>query len=170
MEFPFDEEWKRIIGYEDFYKISNFGRVYNIQSKDFCKLHDKNGRNIVNFVSNEYNSFKTKYNNYVDLLVAFHFLPLPYSLNNVTITHLDDNTKNDKVDNLSWEPKRLKLNNGDIINIYIKIDNDYYYVKSMTLADIVSELGTNTNTIANCIQKDIPLNKRNSKSYKFRLQ
>lgn len=108
-----DEVWKPIKGYEDYYLISNLGRVKSIKRKiyvgSFCeekyrefktdrilKLCDReNGYFVVTLG----NAFKKK-NVAVHRLVAEHFISNPN--NYPVVNHKDFNTKNNRVDNLEW--------------------------------------------------------------------
>lgn len=95
------EEWKDIEGYEGLYKISNKGRVLS--------LYDNNGnrRNLI--LSGSYlrgyhkvdlikDGVPKKFQ--VHRLVAYHFIPNPEHL--PIVHHIDENPKNNSVDNLMW--------------------------------------------------------------------
>jgi len=92
------EIFKDIKGFEGFYQISNYGRVYSTKRKKpriingmnqnnyrCVRLKDKNGSNI---------------NIFVHRLVALHFLPIIQGKN--VVNHKDFNRSNNHVDNLEW--------------------------------------------------------------------
>lgn len=107
-----DEVWKPIKGYEDYYLISNMGRIKAIRRKIYAggkeklysifetdrilKLCDRgNGYYVVTLG----NATKKK-NYYVHRLVAEHFIENPN--NYPIVNHKDFNPKNNRVDNLEW--------------------------------------------------------------------
>ena len=103
------EIFKDIIGYEDRYKISNYG---NVISKELIKFNKKtpytkkehilkpyisnNGYKIVNLVKNK----KVK-KILVHRLVAIHFIENSNAEFNV-INHIDNNRLNNHFSNLEW--------------------------------------------------------------------
>ena len=106
------EIWKAIAGYEGLYEVSNFGRVRSIDryvphktfGKKFCKgymmaTHINNaGYVTVNLCKiNRYRSFD------IHRLVAIAFLDNPDGLPEVN--HIDENKKNNHVENLEWVTK-----------------------------------------------------------------
>ena len=93
LESPICEEWRPIEGYEDFYEISNLGRVRSHGSirsvkpwNNYCvaKLY-RNG------------NCKTAY---VHRLVAKAFIPNPQ--NKHFVNHKDGDKRNNHADNLEW--------------------------------------------------------------------
>ena len=106
------EIWKDIAGYEGLYEVSNFGSVRSIDryvphktfGKKFCKGHmmathiNNAGYVTVNLCKcNMYRSFD------IHRLVAIAFLDNPYGLPEVN--HIDENKKNNHVENLEWVTK-----------------------------------------------------------------
>lgn len=96
-----NEVWKPIIGYEDKYMISNFGRVkslptyennqYSMCEKILKPIEYSNGYCVVSLRKKRY---------LVHRLVATHFL-LPIK-DKLQINHIDGNKTNNRVDNLEW--------------------------------------------------------------------
>lgn len=101
-----EEIWKDVKGYEDYYQVSNLG---NVKSKDRYTKHNYGG---VKLQKGKIRN-PTKAGNYlkVDLypggkqltlhrLVADHFVENPNKYN--LVMHLDNNTHNNRADNLMW--------------------------------------------------------------------
>lgn len=110
------EEWKEILGYEDYY-ISNMGRV-----KKYIKSY--NSYHLLTPYKNErcmdrlYISIKGK-NLQVARLVGFAFVN-GYSEENNTIDHIDGDCTNNRFDNLAWvtqgENNKRAYDNGKPTN------------------------------------------------------
>ena len=103
-----EEIWKDVVGLEDRYQVSNFGRV---RSKErFFK--DKRDRNrhvkekILKPVCKEYKEYVLKHSDgkqhthLAHRLVSEAFIPNPN--NYPVINHKDENKYNNNVDNLEW--------------------------------------------------------------------
>lgn len=89
------EEWKTIEGYEN-YKVSNHGRVININTGKIKALNDNGKGYLTVLLSN--NGISKRF--YIHRLVGFYFIPNPENL--YTIDHWDGNPYNNNVDNLHW--------------------------------------------------------------------
>lgn len=104
------ELWKDIVGYEDFYQISNFGRVKSKGRYILCK----NGKQFFKhpqiikptLVNSGYKTINLHgkngklYTRLVHRLVAEHFIPNPNEWEQVN--HKDENKHNNQVSNLEW--------------------------------------------------------------------
>lgn len=106
------EIWKPIVGYENYYEVSDLG---NVRSIDRTIVHSNN--NIFNYKSkilksaiNKYGylqvglSINSKTKSYcIHKLVAIAFIP---NVNNKpTVNHKDGNKLNNYIDNLEWATK-----------------------------------------------------------------
>ena len=97
--------------YEGLYKVSNFGRILSLNYRNTGKPElmtpgkDTNGYSIVNLYKN--GEYKTCL---VHRLVAQTFLPNPDNLPQVN--HIDENKKNNRVDNLEWKSPKGNCNHG----------------------------------------------------------
>jgi hypothetical protein len=104
------EVWVSVKGMEDFYKISNLGRV-----KSLKRFIEKSNNRVMTFQEKILNQTKHSKNGYysvalndgflgkrinVHRLVALHFLPLIEGKNEVN--HIDSDKSNNKFDNLEW--------------------------------------------------------------------
>jgi hypothetical protein len=104
------EEWKDILGYEDYYEISNLGIVrtknrivvregykdYIINSRVIQLGNHSKGYNTAALTNSD--GKRTTF--YVHRLVGLHFIPNEH--NYTDINHIDGNKKNNSVDNLEW--------------------------------------------------------------------
>jgi hypothetical protein len=102
------EIWKDIVGYEGFYRVSNFGRVCSLdRTHEYKNIKRKikgfllkqsvtdSGRLQIKFWKNhQYKHF------YVHRLVALAFIPNPHGLPD--INHKDLNPLNNHFTNLEW--------------------------------------------------------------------
>lgn len=105
------EVWRPIIGYEEYYKISNQGKVLNLRNNKLMKLYtDKNGYYKVNLSNN---GKKKKFA--VHRLVALHFQywvvekDLPYD--KLQVDHIDTNKNNNSLENLHLVTAKGNHNN-----------------------------------------------------------
>lgn len=96
------EEWRDILGYEDMYQVSNFGRVKRLKDSNRCKedrlLKIKSKKSGYKYVC------LSKYGEYsyphVHRLVAVAFIPLDKQ--RVYVNHKDMDKSNNSVENLEW--------------------------------------------------------------------
>ena len=102
------EIWKDIENYEGLYQISNKGHVKSLYkgSERILKLWD-NGRGYLRVQLTKENTSK---HIRVHRLVARAFIPNPYNL--PEINHIDENKKNNSVENLEWCDRRYNVNYG----------------------------------------------------------
>lgn len=100
------EEWRRVVGYEDFYIVSSLGRIRRIdnsfdgtnQDKFKDRKHSVNNRNgYVQVSLCKNNNPKTKK---VHRIVASAFIPNPN--NKREVNHIDGNKLNNVAENLEW--------------------------------------------------------------------
>jgi hypothetical protein len=90
------EDWKDVQDYEELYKVSNLGNVYSVKSQKILKAQfSYDGHAIVGLYKNR--KFKS---HSIHRLVANAFIPNPMNL--PIVHHLDNNPRNNCVDNLKW--------------------------------------------------------------------
>lgn len=96
--------WKPIIGYENLYKINNYGEVLSLRSNKILKPNDNGiGYFIIQLCKNG------KRKNYlIHRLVAEHFLDNPNNLPEVN--HKDEDKSNNFVNNLEWCKHKYNMN------------------------------------------------------------
>jgi hypothetical protein len=108
------EIWKSVVGYEDSYMVSNYGRVISIKTeclnvrngKTFirhfkpyiCKIQFEGGNTDYGLISLTSQGKRKTYS--IHRIVATAFIPNPN--NYPCVDHIDDNPKNNKADNLQW--------------------------------------------------------------------
>lgn len=93
------EEWKDVVGYEGYYKVSNFGQVLSLPRGrargGIRKLCNQRGYDRVSLCKDGKQQMYL-----VHRLVAEAFIPNP--TDSPWVDHIDGNTKNNRVDNLRW--------------------------------------------------------------------
>jgi len=103
-----EEIWKDVVGYEGYYKVSNFGNIDKLPTTVHNPKGDyvQNGKRMSPFNNGKgylVISFKVKgvkKNSYVHRLVADAFIPNP--LRKKTVNHKDGDKSNNCVSNLEW--------------------------------------------------------------------
>lgn len=112
-----NEMWKQIPGYEGYYEISNFGKIRSVDRyvKNRGGAALKRGKELAVSLKGDYYQICLYKNNIgkwflVHRLVAMAFLPNTNGLPQVN--HKDENTKNNRVDNLEWCDSSYNHNYG----------------------------------------------------------
>lgn len=113
-----NEVWKRVVGYESYYEISNLGNVRSFDRLIHCKAggyYVKKGRMLKQYDDKGYKSVILTVNKIaktfkIHQLVAMAFIPNPDNL--PEINHKDENKINNNVSNLEWCTKKYNMNYG----------------------------------------------------------
>lgn len=100
------EEWKVIPNYEEYYKVSNTGKVYSLRKqKELKAVKDNHGYLQVTLCGkNNHKNFR------VHRLVALSFLEKVEGKNE--INHIDEDKINNNVNNLEWCNGKYNSNYG----------------------------------------------------------
>lgn len=122
-----NEVWKDIVGYEGYYKISNYGNIKSCDRIRKCRIRT----NIINIMKVRGKEMKPQINvkngycyidlrkngkkerKYVHRLVAEHFLE--NNFNYPCINHKDENRTNNIISNLEWCSYEYNSNYGTAI-------------------------------------------------------
>ena len=103
------EEWKKIIVDDEEYEyyVSNYGRVYSLKTNKMLKPRDtsKGYYRVALRKDGKAKDFL------VHRLVAIMFIPNDDN-EKIEINHIDENTKNNRVDNLEWCTSKYNVNYG----------------------------------------------------------
>lgn len=98
------EIWKDVADYEDYYQVSNLGRIRNKITHRILKPSKSNG---YYHISLRYGSKKEFL---IHRLVAKAFIPNP--LNFSYVNHKDENKLNNSAENLEWCTAKYNVNYG----------------------------------------------------------
>ena len=107
------EKWKDIVGYEGRYKASNIGNVISLnylhtgKQKELKQAVLTSGYCAVNLCKNGKSKLYS-----VHRLVATAFLPNPNKYKEVN--HINENTKDNRVENLEWCDRLYNANYGTL--------------------------------------------------------
>lgn len=109
----YNETWKDISGFEGMYQVSNFGRVRSLKfGKERILKPVLTGHGYLDVILCK--DGKTKQMK-IHRLVANAFLPNPDNL--PVINHIDENKKNNLVDNLEWVTQQYNVEYSRAIKV-----------------------------------------------------
>ncbi len=145
------EEWRDIEGYENHYKVSNYGKIKNVKKNRLLKPV---------IVSNYYtvqlylNKTRTRYK--IHQLVANNFIPNPK--NKEIIDHIDNNKINNKVNNLRWftQSENISSYNNNfkkkMIKPILQYNLNMELIKEWTnIIDIIDEYNYTQSMLRSCL-------------------
>ena len=160
------EEWRDIVGYENKYKVSNMGKVMSLnylrtgKQKELKQVISSSGYYVVNLCKDG----KTKLFS-VHRLVAIAFLPNPKKQEEVN--HINENTKDNRVENLEWCDRLYNANYGTLKTrlrniraknhcktIYQYTIDKTFVAKYQSGREITRQLGFNNSYICSCCKKE----------------
>lgn len=93
------EEWKDVVGFEQYFKISSFGRLFSKRSNKILKQNIRKDKRVTVATIIGGRGGKTKCFK-IHRLVAEAFIPNPE--NKPQVNHKDGNPSNNFLDNLEW--------------------------------------------------------------------
>ena len=148
-----NEIWKDIEGYEN-YQISSFGRVKSVKfgKEKILKPRIKKGYLLVDLYKNGKRKMCS-----IHRLVAMTFLP--NSQNLPQVNHIDENSLNNKVDNLEWCTSKYNINYGTrtqrcvekISKPVLQYTKDGFFIKEWkSTMDVYRNLGYCYQSISAC--------------------
>lgn len=96
-----EEYWKDAVGYEEYYLVSNKGRVWSKQKNKFMTLApNQNGYFTIQVCRLNSKDGLVRKKATVHRIIAQTFLPNPF--NKPQVNHKDGNKQNNNVENLEW--------------------------------------------------------------------
>ena len=115
-----NEVWKDIPGFENFYQVSNFGRIRSLKHWNGIRNCYDNRIKIMNPTrckTNQYYSVRLKGKNYqLHRLIALTFLKNPNNYS--VVNHIDGNKINNMVKNLEWCTHKHNTQEAQRIGLY----------------------------------------------------
>jgi len=183
VEVPKDEIWKGIPGYEDYYIISNLGRVKSLERICYYNVNKTNIRNsrlkkerilttsIDAFGYQSVNISLNAKNKILKIakLIAIAFIPNPE--NHPIINHINGVKSDNRIENLEWCTHKHNVNHaietGLLVfklgsdnanskfshNDILKIKKDFKENPNIIVKDYASELGVSRVTIWRILSK-----------------
>lgn len=144
-----NEVWKKIIGYEEQYLISNYGKVKNIKTGRILKKRiDKKGYcHYALYKNKKTKEFKAH------RLVAIHFISNPKNFSQVN--HKDNNKLNNYVYNLEWCDNQYNCYYSHAKKI-VQIDKNNVIIKIWnSLKEASSFYNISHSSISACLNKRV---------------
>ena len=101
------EEFISIIGFNENYKISNFGRIYSRKLQGFLKPNlSPNGYFTISLCNGKHKKYL------LHRLIAIHFIKNPNPEKFTIVDHIDRNRTNNSISNLRWADYKINSANS----------------------------------------------------------
>lgn len=157
-----DEEFRPIKGF-DYYLVSNYGRVYSYKKNRFIGKVDDHNYPIVTLYGNKFSGVKKDVR--IHRLVCEAFVPNPNGYKEVN--HKDENTMNNRADNLEWCTSDYNLHYGTRIERCAighrkKVEvyqNGKYIASFASIKDAAQGLGVDRSSISDWMLGRVKSNK-----------
>lgn len=159
--------WRDIVGYEGYYKISEYGDIFSIKSNKIKKIRVNIRHGYLDI--DLYKDGKCKWKR-VHRLVAEAFISNPNNL--PIVMHIDNNKQNNHYTNLKWgtisENTQQAVDDGLIDNRkFYKLYNELDSVDILGLQNLSKETGYSSSALLTYIKNDSPLLRGKYKGYKI---
>lgn len=152
------EKWKKIRGLPK-YEVSTLGNIRHKRTGNSLKFSVLYGRNTV--LLRDSDNKLVRY--YVDNIVAYTFLSMPYGITEPKLYHKNKDYLDDRLENLHFR-KNVKTN-GVLIRIYQFKNNKCYLISTMSFARAVSYLNCKSNILLHALAHTSII-KNDGKEYK----
>lgn len=161
--------WKYVVGYEDFYKISEFGDILNVKTNKIRKTRPNTKHGYIDI--DLYKNGKCRWKR-VHRLVAEAFVPNPDNL--PIVMHLDNNKQNNHYTNLKWgtiSENTKQAFDDELIDKRktYELYNDHENLKVIGLENLCEKTNYSNSSIAVYIKNNKPLLKGKYKGYKIKI-
>lgn len=130
------EERRDVVGYEGIYQISNKGVVYDKWGNELSTFSTTKSNDGYKRIRLQKNKIRKHFQ--IHRLVAMAFIPNPD--NKPVVHHIDENKKNNNVENLMWVTQKENMNAGTV-NQRLSERNTNNYKRSKRVI-VISEDGS----------------------------
>jgi len=110
------EVFKDVVGFEDYFQISNLGNVFSKRSNKLLKIHFPKGKGYASFTTKIGGRLGETFNLKVHRLVAMAFIE--NLLNKPEVNHIDGNRFNNIVSNLEWVTSEENIFHAKTLSLF----------------------------------------------------
>lgn len=162
------EEWRDVVGYEGFYKVSNLGNVKSVRYDKILKKIPLGGyRHVHLSVSGEAKHYN------IHRLVAQAFIPNPN--NYAQVNHIDFDKTNNNVNNLQWVTCQQNIDHSQSNRLHLykvtktEVENIFLdaHLHGKTIKQISLEKGLTWACVRNIVNRKTWLNVTQRLSHKI---
>lgn len=125
------EIWKDVVGFEEYFSVSNLGRVRSKRKPNHIYKLSLEGKGYLRFgttINGIHNTYK------VHRLVAITFIPNPE--NKSQVNHIDGDKLNNRVDNLEWVTNSENIQHAYDIGIKSNPKGENSHMAKLTQEDV----------------------------------
>ena len=113
------EEWRPVVGYEELYLVSNYGRVKSLKTNNIMSDQARGEKHPYKTVNLSKNSISKKID--VHILVAQAFIAKD-DPSKIEVDHINKNTHDNYVENLRWVTPSENCKNRNMVNFHHNFD------------------------------------------------